>query len=55
MVICVSDPTDADCWADRVTSTGSGFIELEEEVTRLERATGLPGAVEFPVTETSGI
>ena len=55
MVICVSAPTDADCWADRVTFTGSGFIELEEEVTVLESATGLPGGVELPVTGTSGI
>ena len=50
----MSDPTDADCWADRVASTGSRFIELEEEVTVLESVTGLPGAVELPVVDTSG-
>ena len=55
MVIAVIDLTDADCRADRVTSTGSVVPAVRDEVIWLESVTGLPGLVELPVTDMSGI
>ena len=55
MVIAVIDPTDADCKADRVTSTASGVPAERDELTWLKSVTGSPGFIEVPVTGTSGI
>ena len=58
MVIWVINPTrgDTDCKADRVTSIGVPKPRVvPDELTWLEIVTGVPGFVELPDTDTSGI